>query len=129
MITLPNGWYDPAYEREQLRHPFVRIWEAQQRAGQERYREGRDARVAAHAHARDEYLMAKAKAANDRAAYRIAKGYADKHGRTFPHIAEEAADLYLAGGVTHREVGEKYGLSPERIRQIVARVQKKRGVY
>jgi DNA-binding CsgD family transcriptional regulator len=125
MITLPNGWYDPVYEREQRRHPFVQLWEAQQRADQERYREERDARLKAHAGA----IKAKAKASNDRSAYRIEKGYADKWGHTYPHIAEEAADLYLAGGTTYREVGEKYGLSPERIRQIVPRVQKKRGVY
>ena len=29
-LLMPNGWYDPVWEREQRRHPFVQIWEAQQ---------------------------------------------------------------------------------------------------
>jgi DNA-binding CsgD family transcriptional regulator len=132
MITLPNGWYDPVYAREQLRHPFVQIWEARQQQEWEVYQaahaqavEEMEVRRAAYAQA----VKEKAATAHGRTAYRLAKGYADKRGHTYPHIAAEAADLYLAGGVTYREVGAKYGLSRERIRQIVARVQKKRGVY
>ena len=62
----------------------------------------------------------------ERAAYRFSQGYANKWGHTYPHIAEEFTDKYLAGGVTYQELGEKYGLSRERIRQLVARVEKKR---
>jgi transposase-like protein len=218
MITLPNGWYDPVYAREQLRHPFVQIWEAKQReeqaaaqAAQEAHLAERAAwqasvladRIAAEAKAFDDYglsfqrirelvacedvdamgqtanrkdvavlhewvvslhdggvslrkigekygidpeslrrwvvraeqSLADLKAAKEaaamekrreREAYRFKNGYANKYGRTYPHVAEAFTDEYLAGGVTYEELAKKYGLSRERIRQLVARVQKKR---
>ena len=54
-------------------------------------------------------------------------GYANESGHTFPHIVDEIVDLYLAGGVTLKQLGEKYGLSPGRIRQLIAREKKRRG--
>ena len=218
MITLPNGWYDPAYEREQLRHPFVQIWESQQQAKQAAWQAAEEARlaeraawqasvladkIAAEAKAFDDYglslerirelvacedvdalgqpanqkdvavlhgwvvslhdggvslrkigekygidpeslrqwvvraeqsleiLQAAKEAAakekrREREAYRFRNGYADKYGRTYPHVAEIFTDEYLAGGVTFKELGDKYGLSRERIRQLIARVERKR---
>ena len=217
-LIRPNGWYDPVWEREQRRHPFVQIWEAQQlkeqaewQAAQERAIAERAAwqasvladRIAAEAEAFDEYgltlerirelvacedvdalgqpgnqkdvavlhawvvslhgggvslrkigekygigpeslrqwvvraeqSLADLKAAKEaaaierrreREAYRFKNGYADKHGRTFPHVSEAFTDEYLAGGVTFKKLGEKYGISPSRVSQLVARVQRKR---
>ena len=217
-LLMPNGWYDPVWEREQRRHPFVQIWEAQQlkeqaewQAAQERAIAERAAwqasvladRIAAEAEAFDEYGLtlerirelvecedvdalghaanrkdvavlhawvlslhgggvslrkigekygigpeslrqwvvraeqsladlkaakeaARVEKSRESAAYRFRNGYADKHGRTFPHVSETFTDEYLAGGVTFEKLGEKYGLSRERIRQLVARVQRKR---
>jgi predicted DNA-binding protein YlxM (UPF0122 family) len=62
----------------------------------------------------------------ERVAYRFEKGYANKFGHTYPHVAEAFTDEYLVGGVTLKELAEKYGLSRERIRQIIARVKRKR---
>jgi len=218
MITLPNGWYDPVYEREQLRHPFVQIWEARQQQEQAAWQAAQEAhlaeraawkaavladKIAAEAKAFDDYgltlerirelvacqdvdamgqpanqqdvavlhewivslhdggvslrkigakygidpeslrqwivlagqSLADLKAAKEaaameksreRVAYRFEKGYANKFGHTYPYVAEAFTDEYLAGGVTLKELAEKYGLSPERIRQYRARVEKKR---
>ena len=63
----------------------------------------------------------------DRAVSRWEMGYANESGHTFPHIVDEIVDLYLAGGVTLKQLGEKYGLSPGRIRQLIAREKKRRG--
>jgi len=60
----------------------------------------------------------------DRAVSRWEMGYASEYGHTFPHIVDEIVDLYLAGGVTLKQLGEKYGLSPGRIRQLIARDQR-----
>lgn len=60
----------------------------------------------------------------DRAVSRWEMGYANEEGHTFPHIVDEIVDLYLAGGVTLKQLGEKYGLSPGRIRQLIARDQR-----
>ena len=61
----------------------------------------------------------------DRAVSRWEMGYANESGHTFPHIVDEIVDLYLAGGVTLKQLGEKYGLSPGRIRQLIAREKKR----
>ncbi len=63
----------------------------------------------------------------DRAVSRWEMGYANESGHTFPHIVDEIVDLYLAGGVTLKALADKYGLSPERIRQLIAREKKRRG--
>ena len=63
----------------------------------------------------------------ERAAHRFEMGYASEDGHTFPHIVDGIVDLYLAGGVTRKQLGEKYGLSPGRIRQLIAREKKRRG--
>ena len=217
-LLMPNGWYDPVWEREQRRHPFVQIWEAQQLKEQAEWQAAQEAhlaeraawqasvladRIAAEAEAFDEYgltferirelvacedvdalgqpgnqkdvavlhawvvslhgggvslrkigekygigpeslrqwvvraeqSLAELKAAKEaaaierrreREAYRFKNGYADKHGRTFPHVSEAFTDEYLAGGVTFKKLGEKYGISPSRVSQWVARVQRKR---
>jgi DNA-directed RNA polymerase sigma subunit (sigma70/sigma32) len=222
-LLMPNGWYDPVYEREQRRHPLVQIWEAQQReeqaAWQAAWQEAQEAEIAERAawqasfladkiaaeakvfddygltferirelvacedvdavgqpanrkdvavlHAwvvslhgggvslrkigakygidpeslrqwvvRAEQSLADLKAAKEaavmerrreREAYRFRNGYANKSGRTYPHVAEAFTDEYLAGGVTYKQLAEKYGLSSERIRQLIARVKKRRG--
>lgn len=218
-LMMPNGWYDPVWEREQRRHPFVQIWESQQRLEQaerqaieDAHRAERVAReavalarkIAADAQAFADYgltverirqliacqgvdvmappanqqdvevlhewivslheggvslrkvgeqygigpdhlrrwmvlaeqSLADLKAAKEaaviekrreRVAYRFKNGYADKHGRTYPHVAEAFTDEYLAGGVTLKALADKYCLSATRIRQLIARVQKKRG--
>jgi len=115
--ALITEWERKALADAYMRGRRVRFDESQAKAQEwwERIGKKRAEKAAAH--------TAKCR---ERAAHRFEMGYASEDGHTFPHIVDEIVDLYLAGGVTLKQLAEKYGLSPGRIRQLIAREKKRR---
>jgi hypothetical protein len=137
MITLPNGWYDPVYEREQLRHPFVQIWEAQQLKEQAEWQAAQEQAIAERAAWQAAVLADKIAAE--------AKVF-DAYGLTFGRIRElvacedidalghaanrkDVAVLHAwvlslhGGGVSLRKIGAKYRIGHENLRRWVVRAE------
>jgi predicted acyl esterase len=116
--ALITEWERKALADAYMRWRRVRFDESQAKAQEwwERIGKKRAEKAAAH--------RAKCR---ERAAHRFEMGYASEDGHTFPYFVAEMTDLYLAGGVTLKQLGEKYGLSPGRIRQLIAREKKRRG--
>lgn len=59
--------------------------------------------------------------ADEREAYRREHGLCDERGHLLPKYREQAVQEYLAGGVTLRQLGVRYGLSAARIGYLVRR--------
>ena len=59
--------------------------------------------------------------ADEREAYRREHGLCDEWGHLLPKYREQAVQEYLAGGVTLRQLGVKYGRSAARIGYLVRR--------
>jgi len=61
----------------------------------------------------------------DRAVSRWEMGYANEDGHTFPHIVDEIVNLRLGHGWTIKQLADKYGLCGTRIRQLIAREERR----
>ena len=116
LAALITEWERKALADAYMRHRRVRFDESQAKAQEWWDTIGKKIAEKAAAH--------KAKC-RERAAHRFEMGYANEEGHTFPHFVDEIVNLRLGHGWTIKQLADKYGLSGTRIRQLIAREERR----